>query len=144
MPGLSPWHIVLTDEFGPAMEAELRARPADEDPLDSVRHVMTESLLAFVGDEREEAVQRTMLMVEVPAIRARMTETVASTSELLVRALADRTGRDHDDLDVRVFTGAALGALREVMLYWAARDYQDDPVELVDRALTTMRGGLRL
>jgi hypothetical protein len=37
-----------------------------------------------------------------------------------------------------------LGALREVMLYWAARDHQDDLAGLVDRALTTMRGGLKL
>lgn len=136
--------IVLTDEYDLLMEAELRARPADEDPLDSIRHVITHRLSAFVQDEREEVVQRTRLLVEVPAVRARMTEAMDTTSELLVHALADRTGRDHDDLDVRVFTAAVLGALREVMLYWAARDHQDDLVGLVDRALTTMRGGLKL
>jgi AcrR family transcriptional regulator len=136
--------IVLTDEYDSAMEAELRARPADEDPLDSIRHVITYRLSTVVQDEREEVIQRTKLLVEVPAVRARMTEAMDITSGLLVHALADRTGRDHDDLDVRVFTAAVLGALREVMLYWAARDHQDDLVELVDRALTTMRGGLRL
>jgi AcrR family transcriptional regulator len=136
--------IVLTDEYDPVMEAELRARPADEDPLDSIRHVITHRLSTFVQDEREEVIQRTKLLVEVPAVRARMTEAMDSTAELLVHALADRTGRDHDDLDVRVFTAAVLGALREVMLYWAARDHQDDLAGLVDRALTTMRGGLKL
>ncbi|MFI2346694.1 TetR/AcrR family transcriptional regulator [Streptomyces sp. NPDC019443] len=136
--------IVLTDEYDPVMEAELRARPADEDPLDSIRHVITHRLSTFVQAEREEVMQRSKLLVEVPAVRARMTEAMDTTSELLVHALADRTGRDHDDLDVRVFTAAVLGALREVMLYWAARDHQDDLVELVDRALTTMRGGLKL
>ncbi|MET7618258.1 TetR family transcriptional regulator [Streptomyces sp. NPDC005408] len=136
--------IVLTDEYDPIMEAELRARPADEEPLEAIRQVMTDGLRTFIEDERDEVIQRTKLMVEVPAIRARMTETMATTSELLVHALADRTGRDHDDLDVRVFTAAVLGALREVMLYWAARDHQDDLIELVDRALTTIQGGLRL
>ncbi|MFD9225329.1 TetR/AcrR family transcriptional regulator [Streptomyces sp. NPDC060064] len=136
--------IVLTDEYDPVMETALRARPAGEDPLESIRHVMTHALRTFIHEEREEVIQRTRLMAEVPAIRARMTETMATTSELLVQALADRTGRDRDDLDVRVFTAAVLGALREVMLYWAARDHQDDLIELVDRALTTIKGGLKL
>jgi AcrR family transcriptional regulator len=136
--------IVLTDEYDPIMEAELRARPAGEDPLDSIRAVLTQGLAAFIEEEREEVIQRTRLMVEVPAIRARMTETMATTSELLVHALADRTGRSRDDLDVRVFTAAVLGAVREVMLYWAARDHKDDLIALLDRALTTIQGGLRL
>ncbi|MGI5402574.1 TetR/AcrR family transcriptional regulator [Streptomyces sp. CA-135486] len=136
--------IVLTDEYDPIMAAELRARPADEEPLEAIRQVMTLGLSAFVREERDEVVQRTKLMVEVPAIRARMTETMATTPELLVRALADRTGRDPDDLDVRVFTAAVLGALREVMLYWAGRGHRDDLIELVERALTTIQGGLKL
>lgn len=126
------------------MAAELRARPADEEPLEAIRQVMTHALSAIVREERDEVVQRTKLMVEVPAIRARMTETMATTSELLVQALADRTGRDDDDLDVRVFTAAVLGALREVMLYWAGRGHEDDVIELVGRALGMVRGGLRL
>ncbi|TQK52211.1 TetR family transcriptional regulator [Streptomyces sp. SLBN-118] len=136
--------IVLTDEYDPIMVAELRARPADEDPLDSIRAVITQGLGTFVEEERAEVIQRTRLMVEVPAIRARMTETMAATSELLVHAVADRTGRSRDDLEVRVFTAAVLGAVREVMLYWAARDHKDDLIALLDRALTTIQGGLRL
>ncbi|MEW2080786.1 TetR family transcriptional regulator [Streptomyces sp. NPDC005283] len=136
--------IVLTDEYGPVMEAALRARPVGEDPLESIRQVMTHGLRTFIREEREEVFQRTRLMVEVPAVRARMTETMATASELLVHALADRTGRDRDDLDVRIFTAAVLGALREVVLYWAARDHQDALIVLVDRALTTVKGGLTL
>ncbi|MFI1398448.1 TetR/AcrR family transcriptional regulator [Streptomyces sp. NPDC020681] len=136
--------IVLTDDYDPIMESELRARPADEDPLESLRKVLTQSLATFIQEERDEVVQRTRLMVEVPAVRARMTETMSTTSELLVRALADRTGRDHDDLEVRVLTAAVLGALREVMLYWAARDHEDDLIELVDHGLSTIQNGLRL
>ncbi|MGW0554751.1 TetR/AcrR family transcriptional regulator [Streptomyces sp. NPDC002926] len=136
--------IVLTDEYGPVLEAALRARPVGEDPLESIRQVMTHGLRTFIREEREEVVQRTRLMVEVPAVRARMTVTMATAAELLVHALADRTGRDRDDLDVRIFTAAVLGALREVVLYWAARDHQDALIVLVDRALTTIKGGLTL
>ncbi|MEV6397773.1 TetR family transcriptional regulator [Streptomyces sp. NPDC051907] len=135
--------IVLSDEYDPVLVAELRARPADEDPLDSLRTVLTRSLATFVAEEREEFVQRTKLLAEVPAVRARMTETMATTSDLLARALADRLGRAHDDLNVRVFTAAVLGALREVLLYWAGRGHVDDVVGLADGALRRMGQGWR-
>ena len=38
-----------------------------------------------------------------------MTETMSITSDLLIRALADRTGRDPADLELQVFTAAVLG-----------------------------------
>lgn len=136
--------IVISDELDPALEAALRARPADEDPLDSVRQVITQGLTAALRADRAAVVQRTRLMVEVPAIRARMTETMTTTSRLLTNALADRAGRPRHDLEVQVFTAAVLGALREVTLYWAGRDHQDDLIELVDRALRMLRDGIRL
>ncbi|MFF8956562.1 TetR/AcrR family transcriptional regulator [Streptomyces sp. NPDC014894] len=136
--------IVLSDESAPVLDAGLRARPLGEDPLDSLRRVITASLAHALAEDRDAVVQRTRLMVEVPAIRARMTETMALTSDLVARALADRTGRAPDDLDVRVFTAAVLGTLREVMLHWADRGHREDLVELADRALGTLRDGVRL
>lgn len=135
--------IVLTDEYDPVLESQLRARPVDEDPLDSIRQVIGQGLAAAVAEEHDELVQRTQLMVGVPAVRARMTETMAITSGVLVRALADRTGRAHDDLEVRAFVAAVLGALREAMLSWAEGGHRAELVELADRALLTLRNGLR-
>ncbi|MER5767647.1 TetR/AcrR family transcriptional regulator [Streptomyces sp. NPDC001985] len=136
--------IVLGDGVDPVLEAGLRARPAGEDPLDSMRYVLTGALAGLLDGERAAAVQRTRLMVEVPAVRARLDESLARTAELLVPVLADRAGRPRDDLGVRVFTAAVLGALREVLLHWAARGHRDDPVELLDRALRAMKDGVRL
>ncbi|OKK06938.1 TetR family transcriptional regulator [Streptomyces sp. CB03234] len=136
--------IVLTDEYDPVMEAALRGRPAGEDPLESLRSVITRTVAAFLEHEPEETRQRARLLVEVPAVRARMTETMAETSQMLSRVMADRTGRAADDLEVRVFTAAVTGALREALVHWAERDQQDDLVALVNRALDTLRGGLSL
>ncbi|MCM2389224.1 TetR family transcriptional regulator [Streptomyces sp. CWNU-1] len=135
--------IVLTDEYDPVLEKQLRARPIDEDPLDSIREVIGQGLAAAVAEEYDELVQRTRLMVGVPAVRARMTETMATTSGVLVRALADRADRPHDDLVVRAFVAAVLGTLREAMLYWAEGGHREDLTELTDRALLTLRSGLR-
>lgn len=70
-----------------------------------------------------------------------MTETMAETSQSLARPLADRAGRDPDDLEVRVFAASVMGALREALLYWAEHDQQDDLVALVNRTLDTLKGG---
>lgn len=127
--------IVLTDEYDPVMVAALRSRPADEPPLESLRFVMHAALRAMQQYAPEEMEQRTRLMVEIPAVRARMTQTMSATSELLAGALAERTRRDPGDLEVRVFTAALLGGLREATLYWGEQGFKGDLVELVDRTL---------
>lgn len=136
--------IVLTDEYDPIMEAELRARPPGEEPLESIRHVMAQGLSALIAEERDEVIQRTKLMVEVPAIRARMTEAMSAAGSRLGAVLAERAGRDPGDLEVRVFTSAVLSSLQEVTVYWAERGHQDDLPELMDRALDALENGLRL
>jgi AcrR family transcriptional regulator len=136
--------IVLTDEYDPVMEAELRARPADEPPIESLRALMHGALTVLLADDAEEMIQRSRLMSEVPAIRARMTEARSAAGSRLGAVLAERAGRDPEDLEVRVFTSAVLSALQEVTVYWAERGHQDDLPGLVDRALDALQSGLRL
>ncbi|MFD7228687.1 TetR/AcrR family transcriptional regulator [Streptomyces sp. NPDC059881] len=129
------------DEYDEAIERALRTRPVDEPPLDSLRAVLTAAVSRMLENEPQEMHLRTKLMTEVPALRARMTESMAETSQSLARPLADRAGRDPDDLEVRVFAASVMGALREALLYWAERDQQDDLVALVNRTLDTLKGG---
>ncbi|WP_326767448.1 TetR family transcriptional regulator [Streptomyces sp. NBC_01591] len=136
--------IVLSDEYDPVLAAALRGRPAGEPPLESLRHVLTGALAAFLATGEEELRQRTRLMVEVPAIRVRMAESMSGTAEVLADALATRGGRAPGDLAVRVSVAAVLGALREVTLYWGEHGQQGDLVAMVDQALDTLEGGLRL
>ncbi|GAA3481392.1 TetR/AcrR family transcriptional regulator [Streptomyces yanii] len=136
--------IVLTDEYDPAMAGEMRNRPADEPPLESLRFIMTKALTAFLATEEEELRRRTRLMVEVPAVRARISETVSDTAKVLAQVLADRSGRSADDLEVRVFVAAVLGALREATLYWGEHDQEGDLIAMINRAMDTLEGGLTL
>ncbi|WP_414629130.1 TetR/AcrR family transcriptional regulator [Streptomyces xanthochromogenes] len=133
--------IVLTDEFDPVMLREMRSRPAGETPLESLRYVVTEAARRSLLHAREETLQRTALIAEVPALRARMMESVAATSRLLCGVLAERAGRPVD-LEVRVFAMAVLGALHEASVYWAERGHQDDLLDLVARTMTTLESGL--
>ncbi|MFE0648856.1 TetR/AcrR family transcriptional regulator [Streptomyces sp. NPDC059534] len=134
--------ILLTDENDAYLEARLRARPAGEEPLESLRAVVLEAVRTALAEEPEETLLRARLMAEIPSVRARLTETTAATGRRLARAIADRTGRDALDLEVRIFTAAALGALREATVHWAENGHADDLPRLLDRAVDTLRNGL--
>ncbi|WP_432060343.1 TetR/AcrR family transcriptional regulator [Streptomyces sp. S1] len=133
--------ILLTDEDDALLEARLRARPAGEDPLESLRAVLLEAVRTAFAEQPEETRLRARLMVEIPAVRARLTDTTAETGRRLTRVLAARTGRAPDALEVRVFTAAVLGALRETTAYWAEHDRTTDLLPLLDRTLDTLKGG---
>ncbi|MFD6249919.1 acyl-CoA-like ligand-binding transcription factor [Streptomyces roseolus] len=133
--------ILLTDENDEHLEALLRARPAGEEPLESLRAVTVEAIGAALAADPEELRVRARLMADTPAVRARFTETTAETGRRLARALADRTDRAPDDLEVRVFTAAVLGALREAVLYWAERGLAEDLTALLHRTLDTLKTG---
>ncbi|MCX4864865.1 TetR family transcriptional regulator [Streptomyces sp. NBC_00257] len=136
--------IVLTDEYDGVLAAALRGRPAGEPPLDSLRHVLAEVLAEFLATGEQELRQRTRLMVEVPAVRARTAGSMSDTAGALADALAARTGREPGDLAVRVFVAAVLGTLREVTLCWGEQGQEGDLVAMTGRALDILEGGLRL
>jgi AcrR family transcriptional regulator len=133
--------IVLTDEYDPVMLEELRARPVGEPWMESVRHILHRAL--DLSDLDYEITRlRAHLMIQVPAVRARMMESMSVTGRLLAGAIAERTGRDADDLEVRVYTMSLIGGLTEIYQYWAENGMRDDLHGLLDRALEVMEHGL--
>jgi AcrR family transcriptional regulator len=134
--------IVLTDEYDPLMAEELRARPAGESWMDSLRHVIRKAIEAMAEDDPEVIRIRAHLGVQVPAVRARMVESMSETGRLLRTVLAERTGLDPDDLQVRVYATSLVGGLMEVYLYWAERGFEDDLLDLVARGLDVLEHGL--
>ncbi|MGW6215951.1 TetR/AcrR family transcriptional regulator [Streptomyces sp. NPDC055109] len=134
--------IVLTDEYDPLLEQELRERPADEPWFDSLRHVLHKAIGLGGSEEPEVSRLRTRLMVEVPAVRSRMMESASVTGRLLSRAIAERVGRDPDSLEVRVFAMSLIGGLMETSLYWAETGHREDFADLVDRTVSVLEHGL--
>ncbi|MFJ3638764.1 TetR/AcrR family transcriptional regulator [Streptomyces sp. NPDC090108] len=134
--------IVLGDEHGDLLLAELRARPADEPWAQSLRQAIgAAAVLGAAGDPRVARL-RARLAADVPAVRSRMRETMADTGRLLCRAVAERTGLPPDGLEARVHAMSLAGALMEVALYWAERGHEDDLHDLLDRAVTALEHGL--
>ncbi len=136
--------IVITDEYDPLMESALRARPADEPLVESLRTVVTQALRHSLAHEPEEMLLRSKLLTEVPAVRARMMESMSVTGRKLCEVVAERTGRRADELEVRVVSMGFVAALMETTVYWAEHGRQDDLLTLVDRTLDTLNDGFRL
>ena len=134
--------IVLTDEYDPILVRELHDRPADEPWMESLRYVMRKAVEVGLTEDPEATRLRSHLMLQVPAVRARMLESMSVTGRMLGEAVAERTGRPGDSLEVRVYTMSLIGGLAEVSLYWAENDFRDDFADLIERALTVIEHGL--
>jgi hypothetical protein len=89
-------------------------------------------------------VQREELIRDVPAIRARAHESMSATGKLLGAVIAERTGRQIDALEVRVFTAAVFGVIHETTMYWVDHGRAEDLVTLLDRSFSMLRRGLEL
>ncbi|MFK0291584.1 TetR/AcrR family transcriptional regulator [Streptomyces sp. NPDC090442] len=136
--------IVLTDEYGALLENGIRARPAGEPLIETLRYVTVGIMRGIDAADRGELVQRIRLIREVPAVRGRTAELTAGNLDLISAALAERTGRPADDLGIRVVGAAALAALQEALLHWAEDTRATDPEELIDRSMDVLSRGLTL
>ncbi|WP_164764685.1 TetR/AcrR family transcriptional regulator [Streptomyces lydicus] len=136
--------IVLTDEYDAVLEAGLRARPADEPMVESMRRVTVEALREIAAADRGELVQRIRLIREVPAIRGRTAENTARDAALISAVLAERTGRPADDLELRVISAAILAALQEAMLNWVEGGESTELAALIDQTMDVLARGLTL
>ncbi|MEU6506938.1 TetR family transcriptional regulator [Streptomyces sp. NPDC046942] len=134
--------IVLTDEYDPLIAEELRARPAGESWMDSMRHVLHKAVDANMAEGPEVVRMRTHLAVQVPAVRSRMFESMSETGRLLREVLAERSGLDPDSLEIRVYAMSLIGGLMEVSMYWAENDFTGELGDLMDRALDVLEQGL--
>jgi AcrR family transcriptional regulator len=133
--------IVLADEYGESLLREVRDRPADEPWTDSLRYVLRGAAGRAVAEEPGITRLRWRLAAEVPAVRSRMTQSMSATGRQLAQALAERTGRAPDCLEVRVLTMALMGGLMEAFLHWAEHGHREDLQDLVDRALAVVGQG---
>ncbi|WP_049565850.1 TetR/AcrR family transcriptional regulator [Streptomyces sp. SBT349] len=137
-------HIVLTNDYAVSSIGFLLARPADEPPLVAMRAAVTGMMRILYEDFSAEYTWRMELVREVPAVRALMHEAQHKLVGAMSAALAQRTGRPEDDLELRVVVGAIMGALHQVLLDWGDDGQEGNLLEMIDRALSVLERGLTL
>jgi AcrR family transcriptional regulator len=95
------------------------------------------------GDEAADR-RRVRYLMEVPAVQAAVARRIFSDTPAIARYVAERTGREVTDFEVRVAWGALYGGLLGALRHWHATGYAEPLADLLDRTLATLRSGLTL
>jgi AcrR family transcriptional regulator len=135
--------VVLYDAYDPMLASLMLNRPADEPLSAGLRHVLQLMETIFTRDH-DVMLARAKLGMEVPALRARMWEEVQRAQVLLCGLIAQRTGRDPDDFELRVVVMVVVVAALEAMFEWIKQGGRGSFVELVNQALDVVDAGARL
>ncbi|MGZ5391624.1 MAG: acyl-CoA-like ligand-binding transcription factor, partial [Mycobacterium sp.] len=122
--------VLIANDMDQVTIDALAAQPADMEPLEAFRRSLEITLAAVTAAEWRSERARLKLVLSVPELKAAQLDEYNRTVGRLAEAEARRTGRDADDLEIRVFMGALAGALI------AALD--GDPSGMMDRTRRTL------
>ena len=135
--------VVLLDDFDPLIIEAFRRQPPELSPVQALRGAFKSAFDELSAQEESEQQDRMRIILSVPELRAGMLDQFASAMGLLAEELAERAGRDRDDIAVRALAGAVVGVAVAVMFVMV-----DDPTAnlaaLLDEAMANLEAGLGL
>jgi hypothetical protein len=118
-------------------------RPAEEPLGVAIRHVLEEMAGIFERD-REIILARARLWLDEPALRARLWEELERGQDFMSALIAQRSGRDPADFEIRVNVMVVIMAAMEAMREWVRHDGKGSFVTTVRRALDLVDAQARL
>ena len=136
--------VVFYDPYDPLFISMLMAVPNDVPLGVALRRTVSEGLAAIFETDREVIVARGKLIMEVPSLRARVWEELERSHELFSGVLAERTGRDPHDFELRVMTMMTIAAVWVAGVEWLRQGGRGDLLEVYNRALDIAEAGVRL
>ena len=134
--------VVLSDDFDEAVFEALREQPAGLGPITALRRALRDAFADVSESELSDAAERARLMFAVPELREAFAGQLLAAIDTAAAALAERTHRPVDDLQVRTLAGALMGAVMAVSL--AGGGIAPDFLERIDAALQALESGLTL
>jgi AcrR family transcriptional regulator len=136
--------LVIEDEYDPLLAHAMRLAPPQLAPVPALRHALAAAMAQLAPADFGKVYERTKLTLGVPALRARMFENFVATIDVIAPAMAERAGRAPDDLAMRAFAGACIGAWIVAIQEWVAGGGTADLAELMDRVLAHFEDGFSL
>nr|WP_245713562.1 TetR family transcriptional regulator [Nocardia vaccinii] len=103
--------VAIADDLDPLMIRAVEAQPADLSPLRAFVRATIEVFESLEPDDLEFEYQRMTLIYTVPELASVIARETERNVRLVARLVADRTGRSADELEVRAFAGAMIGAM---------------------------------
>ena len=134
--------VVLQDDLDLVWMDAFRAQPPDLGPIAAMRTAVRAAFAGLAPGDLEQLREAMELAVAVPAVRARMLEEMARTSQAIAQAVAERSGKAASDFAVQAVAGAVIGI---AMVAWF-----DEPGNLeafgdkFERGLALLEAGLPL
>lgn len=135
--------VVLYDDLDPLFIAAFEAQPPDMSPIEAMRRTLRAVFTSAPADQMERQWERARLALAVPELRMRMLDQLVAAVQLIAEMVAKRVGRRADDLAVRTFAGATVGAVMAAMLT-IIEDPSADLTALMDESLAYLEAGLPL
>jgi AcrR family transcriptional regulator len=120
--------VVLQDDLDLLWMEAIREQPPEVGPIAALRAGVHAAFARMGEAEWAQLRETTELALAVPAVRGRMLEEMARTTQALAEAVAERTGRDPGDFAVRTLAGAIIGI---AMAAWF--EVADDLMDYMDQ-----------
>jgi AcrR family transcriptional regulator len=135
--------LVLYDhgEYVDAFRRVLTQRRRKEPPIEGLRRAalaVTELLLA----RKESLLPRLTLVLREPALAARYVQLDQRWNEAILEALAPAAVSPSTELKLRLFAGAAVGALNAGLFVWVRRGGKPDLVAATHSVFDLLENGL--
>jgi len=135
--------VVSSDNYDPILISAFEEQPADISPLRALRNAVIAGLSELSAEELETVWERNRLIVSVPELRASMLNNLSQTMQMITKMVAKRIDREPDDLAVRTMSGAVIGVIMSVLLYYAEHSAAN-LLQLMDEGLAQLETGLSL
>jgi AcrR family transcriptional regulator len=133
--------VLLADDLDPVLLAALERQPRHLSPIKALRRAIDIAVKSMSDEQWEFERTRQRLVFSIPELKAAQLDEYHRTIRVTAEALGRRLGRDPDDFEVRVFTGAVVGAMLGVI-----DEVNDVPgsFDVVFRALDFLDAGMPL
>ncbi|MDG4830617.1 TetR family transcriptional regulator [Solwaraspora sp. WMMD1047] len=136
--------VVLHDDLAPLFIHALRSQPEGATSIGALREAL-KSLYEEDQDEEQRdssraialARERHALILSVPELRARVLDDFAEAFDAITEVLAERVGRDKNDITVRTLVGAVMGLVTSSYLT-ATDNPQEDFPSVLDATLAQL------
>lgn len=135
--------VVLFDATDPLMLSLLERQPSDLTVIEALRRTMREVYASLSKEQLTRERERQTLIRSVPELRLRALGMFAEAIALMASITAARTGRSAEELAVRTFAGALVGALMGAYLTFEEVEFPA-MLDVLDATLEQLERGFPL
>jgi AcrR family transcriptional regulator len=133
--------VILQDDYDERLVTAYRAQPPELGPIPAMRAAFRQVFEEMSPEEIAEERERTLLVLSVPELHTQMMDEYTRGIRMIAGLIAERTGRDPNELTVRIFAGALVGVGLAAMMAWT-EDPSADYFTVMDGALAQLEAGL--